>query len=164
MDLIGEGSDLDGIRQSVPNPHARGGGTAARGALFCPRLFCPRASVLAIGRSFASTLALGQNSLGQNSAPRAAVPPPRACGLGTDCRIPSRSDPSPMRSIGNHQRCASIDISSATTEHIWLSRANARSSKRSNDDKRRAAQGPPFFVRKLARNRDFALSGPTGIR
>jgi len=47
-----------------------------------------------IGKSFASMLALGPNSVPP------AVPHPRAFGSGIACRIPLRFDPSPMRSIG----------------------------------------------------------------
>src|SRR5258708_2530318 len=37
IDLLGEGSDLHGLRQPFPNPDPSGGGGATRGALFYPR-------------------------------------------------------------------------------------------------------------------------------
>src|ERR1700694_682867 len=36
IDLIGEGSDLHGIREALPDPNAGRGGTTAGGALFYP--------------------------------------------------------------------------------------------------------------------------------
>jgi len=47
IDLIGEGSDLHGIRQTVPDPDARRGGTAG-GALFYPGKTSMLANDLAI--------------------------------------------------------------------------------------------------------------------
>jgi Protein of unknown function (DUF1236) len=52
----------------------------------------------------------------------------------------------PMRSIGNHQRCANTAISNVTTEPMWLNRANAQSSKRwTNNNEKGGPGGSPFF-------------------
>src|SRR5216684_1252893 len=68
-------------------------------------------------------------------------PPLPASGSESACRIRWRFYPSPMTSIGNLRACAIIGISSVTTEHMWLNRANVRSLKRSSNGNKKAVLG-----------------------
>jgi hypothetical protein len=81
---------------------------------------------------------------GGNTNSNAGNQPSANTAQPSNSQTPWRCALSPMKPIGKRRRCASIAISSATTEPMWSNRASARSSKRSSEIDQKAAFGPPF--------------------